>query len=691
MDLTGTRFDPIVAARGLKRRVGQAVRRLRDRAHLAIPSENEFLGVLGGRFGTPAEAMTGLRAHAERLFVADLPRGRILRFLKESHPARFSAIVREADRVLAHRFDLLGSGPCDLGPRLPWHVDFKSGHAWPRHAYFEDLQAAMSGDFGRGFDIKVPWELSRFQHLPCLGQAAWLTGDGRYFAEFKEQIRDWLRENRPARGVNWTCTMDVAIRAINWIWAYGFFREEVDADRPFASLLLRSLFAHGRFIAGHLEHGPPNGNHYLADLVGLLFLGVLFRGAPEADVWKGLAITEIVRESGLQTYPDGVDYEASIAYHRLTTEMLLTALLLAERSGFRLPELREDVRRRVDFIAHYVKPNGLAPQIGDNDDGRLQILGGYGDDRRDHRHLLATAGCAYGDAALFALAGDRWDEALWIEGDRCLDLLGPPAAAPRVTVTGAHYPHAGLAILRHLDLYAILDAGPVGMGGIGTHAHNDTLSIEISAGGRDILVDPGVGVYTPDREIRDRFRSTAAHNTVRVDGQEINPLPSEPFRLPGLDEPSILRFVSRRGFDLVEAEHRGYMRLASPVLHRRVLLLNKRTGRFVIEDSLVGRGRHALEWYFHLDPECEASVEAAGSVVRGRTGPLRFAILPLLLPEGASARVEADRFSRAYGRVESSFRARYEWSGPLPITARFALEIAGVERAGEAGGREEAP
>src|SRR5262249_8967198 len=115
---------------------------------------------------------------------------------------------------------------------------------------------------------------------------------------------------------------------------------------------------------------------------------------------------------------------------------------------------------------------------------------------------------------------------------------------------------------------------------------NDTLSIVLQAAGRDLIVDPGTGAYTPDLGVRDRFRSTEAHATVRVDGEEINPLPPRPFELPGVDAPRVLRFASRAGFDLVEAEHRGYLRLADPVLHRRVVLLNKKTRRVVIEDHL---------------------------------------------------------------------------------------------------------
>lgn len=364
----------------------------------------------------------------------------------------------------------------------------------------------------------------------------------------------------------------------------------------------------------------------------------------------------------------------------------MTALLLLERSGFRLPDLRARVRSMVDYVAHYTKPGGLAPQIGDNDDGRLQILGEYDADRRDHRHLLAVAGCAFEDPALLALAGPRWEEAWWLCGPAAGRLIETARDAGRVLVTGRHFPAAGTAILRQGDLYAFVKAGPVGLAGLGTQAHTDTLSVEIQAAGQDLLVDPGTGTYTRDLALRRRFRGTAAHNTVRVDGEEINPAPEGPFAPPGADGPAILRFVSRAGFDLVEAEHRGYSRLADPVLHRRVVLLNKKTRRFLIEDHLEGRGRHRLEVFFHLAPRCEAFIEEDGLGAVCRAGEVRFRIRPLAMPPGACVRREQDLFSPGYGRVEPSLTLRYEWTGTLPVVLRFAVAVEGGAGRGAAPG-----
>ena len=129
-------------------------------------------------------------------------------FERRCPDARVS-IVRTADAVLRHEFDLLGSGAVSLGARLPWHTDFKTGREWPLE-YACEMQYA---ELDRPTDVKVPWELSRCQHFTSLGQAYWLTGDDRYAREFVAEVDDWIDRNPWAFGVNWACAMDIALRA----------------------------------------------------------------------------------------------------------------------------------------------------------------------------------------------------------------------------------------------------------------------------------------------------------------------------------------------------------------------------------------------------------------------------------------------------------------------------------------------
>src|SRR2546430_3765411 len=117
---------------------------------------------------------------------------------------------------MVHEVDLLGAGPTKLGARLPWMQDFKNGGGWSLD-YCSDI---TYGETRGPSDVKVPWELSRSQHVPRLGQAYWLTGDDRYADEFVAEVNDWIAANPYAYGVNWACAMDVALRAVSWVWGF---------------------------------------------------------------------------------------------------------------------------------------------------------------------------------------------------------------------------------------------------------------------------------------------------------------------------------------------------------------------------------------------------------------------------------------------------------------------------------------
>ena len=200
----------------------------------------------------------------------------------ESFPDGRDRVIAVADAALRHDFDLLGSTPLPLGDRLPWHTDFKTGREWPLD-YAPDIQYS---ELDRPTDVKVPWELSRCQHFTALGQAYWLTGDDRYAREFVAEVDDWIDRNPWGYGVNWACAMDVALRTVSWLWAFYYFAESPACrSAEFRSRFLRSLFLHGEHIATHIERSDVNGNHYLCDGVGLVFLGVFFGRTRRGRRW----------------------------------------------------------------------------------------------------------------------------------------------------------------------------------------------------------------------------------------------------------------------------------------------------------------------------------------------------------------------------------------------------------------------
>ena len=575
-------------------------------------------------------------------------------------------VIRSADAALAHEFDLLGSGPQRLGASLPWHTDFKTGRQWP----LEYSAAIEYTELDRPSDVKVPWELSRCQHFTRLGQAYWLTGDERYAAEFVAETSDWISANPFARGVNWACAMDVALRAVSWIWAFHFFAGAAACrDAAFRSRFLRALYLHGAFIIKFLEKGEVNGNHYLCDGVGLVFLGCLFRRSRAGGRWLTIGRSIVEQEIFNQTTEDGVDFEQATAYHRLVLEAFLTSYLRLRLADVDAPPACwSRLERMCEFVAAYTKPNGLSPLIGDNDDGRVQLLGTQ--TPLDHRYLLSTAALLFNRADFKAAAGRCWDETFWLIGPDAgerFDRL-PSASAPPRSVA---FPSGGVYVLRTPTTHLVVDCAEVGLGGRGGHGHNDMLSFELFLNGANIVTDCGAYLYTASREWRDRFRSTAFHNGVQVDGEELN-------RFLGPDRLWYLQYDAKpiaptltRGarVDVFSGAHSGYERLDPPVSHARRFIVDREQPRVLLRDTLGGGGRRDLVWRFHFDPSVRAAVHGYDVCLSWNEGSVW--LMPIAGSGPLTLSLEDGWVSPAYGVKVPAAVAVWRGAATLPVGVSF--------------------
>ncbi|MDP1571600.1 MAG: alginate lyase family protein [Vicinamibacterales bacterium] len=581
-------------------------------------------------------------------------------------PGAQAEIVDAAARVLRHEFDLLGSGPKALGPRLPWHEDFKTGRVWPLQ-YSPDIEFS---ELDKPTDVKVPWELSRCQHVGVLGQAYWLTGDERYAQEYVDEITDWIARNPWGHGVNWICAMDVALRAVNWIWGFHFFAgSRACADPAFRGALLRSLHLHGEWVASHLEKGPVNGNHYLSDGVGLVFLGTFFDGVGAAGRWLETGRAIVLDEMLVQVTADGVDFEASTAYHRLVMELFLTAYLRLRHYGETIPDAQwTRLERMAAFVEAYVKPDGLAPLVGDADDGRVQILGRQA--IGDHRYLLSTCAVLFGRGDFKRGAGGFHEESFWMLGPAGADAFDALAEGPGVPAS-AGFAEGGYYVLRDGATHVFIDCADVGMRGIGGHGHNDILSFELVLDGVPVVTDCGAYLYTASREWRNRFRSTAFHATIQVDGEEVNRFlgPDALWQLHADATPDAVSFRTGPGGARVRGAHLGYQRLPSPVRVQRDVALAAGAPAVFVADVLEGEGRHRVTWRFPLPPDLEPVVD--GHDVRLARGAAERWVLPVRGHQGLVWKVEAGWVSPSYGVRHETRVLRLE--GDLQLPHRLTL------------------
>ncbi len=558
-------------------------------------------------------------------------------------PDEARALVAAAEAALRHEFNLLGSGPVNLGARFSWHRDFKTGREWPQQ-YWRSIEYL---ELDCPTDVKLPWELSRVQHVTTLGQAYWLTGDERYAAEFVGLTDDWIASNPLGYSVNWAVAMEVALRATSWVWGFYFMADSEACRSPeFRRRFLRSLFMHGEFTSRNLETSDINGNHYLSDAVGLVVLGIVFRHSVDGARWLAMGRQIVTTEILKQVMPDGVDHEGSIAYHRLVLELFLTAFLLLERAGDTLPaEAWDRLARMFDFVAAYIKPDGTVPFVGDSDDGRVQKLGTQG--LNDHRYLLSTGAVRFASASLKAAAGELWSESFWMlgpAGARAFEALPVMARSP----ASQAFPDGGFYVLQNRAAHVFIDAAEVGMRGRGGHGHNDILSFELFMNGVNLVTDCGTYVYTASREWRNRFRSTAFHNTMQIDGQEMNRLigPDALWQLHYDAVPSDVHWRFDSSGSSWRGSHLGYHRLAEPCQPHRALWLHPDEALLAVSDRVDGIGAHRVTWRWHLDPQCTVAID--GGDCRISHGRREFWMLPASAAP-APLRIDEGWVSPGYG------------------------------------------
>jgi hypothetical protein len=321
---------------------------------------------------------------------------------------------------------------------------------------------------------------------------------------------------------------------------------------------------------------------------------------------------------------------------------------------------------------------GRLPHFGDDDGGTLMpITEGAPDDIRGS---LAAAGALTGDADLSPCGTP--EEAFW--------MLGHPALAPLVRPTSTQRPPVACrsAALRDMGYYVsrsaagdhlVIDGGRHGYQN-GGHAHSDALSLTFTIGGLPLLIDPGTGCYTANPRLRDRFRSTALHNTLTLDGRPQSE-PLGPFHWARVTDGRVRCWRTNEAFDFFEGSHDGY----APVEHRR-FVLTLHGDLLIVADLVNGPGAHVAAVHWHIDPRW--TVDMAARHATFSAGARRVG---LSVPGGVFDLFRGDDasglgwHSPIYGQVEPSttIRATEERGAPFWMLSVFDLDPGNVVRSVE--------
>ena len=347
--------------------------------------------------------------------------------------------------------------------------------------------------------------------------------------------------------------------------------------------LLSALHLHGWYVERFLSTYFSPNTHLLGEAVALFAIGTMCPEIAEARRWRDRGWRIVLEQAAAQVRPDGFHFEQSVYYHVYARDFFAFARALTDQ-----PDL-DPVLGKMDAALAVLSQTGRLPNFGDDDGGRV---------------------------------------------------ITPPrprvSASPDLAPGGIYSMTGG-----HSQLF--IDAGPQGVLGAG-HGHADALSIQLITDGRPVLIDPGTFCYVlPER---DRFRGTAAHNTLQLDGRD-QAQPNGPFAWTGLPEVTVDHWHAGDTFSFFAGHHDGYR----PAIHHRAVFGLK--DKFWLVRDLVtgaGRARIAIHWHF-LDERDITILPPAG--------------------HNWSQSVEPWDWSPVYGRKEPAFVLRFSTETALP--AEFAV------------------
>ncbi|MCD6041071.1 MAG: Heparinase family protein, partial [Burkholderiales bacterium] len=418
-----------------------------------------------------------------------------------------------ADRIAEGWFDVYALRGIDLGTPPRWNRDPKSGIEAP--AMFGKLLDIGNPDLVG--DIKYVWQPNRHAHLVTLAQAFALTRRRRYLDALQESVESWLFACPYAVGPNWSSALEAAVRLGNWASAWQLVGVE-NLEGLFRDRWLRSVYQHCEFIRGWFTLHASAGHRLVGEAAGL-FLGALaWPYWRESRGWAATAKAILEREAVAQTSPDGVSREQSTALHAFVLERLILCLLAGKANGqWFSPDYESRIEAMLDFLASIMDARGNVPMLGDADaedpaSGAALC-----------RALLATGAVLFkrGD---FKLKARRLDERnRWLLGAAAeREFAELDTEKTRLPLRQA-FPEGGYFIIgcgfdSPQEIRVVADAGPLGFRAAAAHGHADALSFTLSAGGRELLIDPGSYAWHTQAAWRRYFRGTAAHNALRIDG-----------------------------------------------------------------------------------------------------------------------------------------------------------------------------
>ncbi|MFP7298124.1 alginate lyase family protein [Neobacillus niacini] len=515
---------------------------------------------------------------------------------KKDWPNEINEVIQRADLacentfIYTHRWDM---------ERCETPVTFDKQIDWTYR---------LNGDF--------EWTvmLNRARYMSELGQAYWLTNNEKYAAGYIKLLNDWIAQN-PLTEEEVTSSdknqynvkdtwrkLDSGIRIVNWLKGYSCIRQSSLWGEKLEKLFQEAVILHGYYLNIAFTPHDAQSNWGFLETNGLLQIALLYPELKESKEWLQTAINRMTKMADLQIFGDGMHNEQCSMYHHEVLNCLFESVLLMDRNNIQYPRsLKEKLSQMFTASLAFIKPNGHQPMLSDSDDTDIR-------DIMCHGAVLLH----WGDLKTIAYPTLNYD-GIWYFGKDGVEQYN--SMETQVPLFTSHYlENSGYAIMRSdwsKDAnYLLFDGGHMDL--IRAHGHDDFLHIDLSAYGREFLIDSGRYTYmeTADRQY---FKESFQHNTLIVDGVSISSY-KDSWTWEKTAKPVNSYWTTHPSYDYIQCGHNGYWKLEKPVMVLRQILFVK-PDIWILIDTCDSDGKHVYEQHFHFAENVPVEIEADKGIV----------------------------------------------------------------------------
>lgn len=433
----------------------------------------------------------------------------------------------------------------------------------------------------------------------------------------KNLILNWIRYNQNLSGVGWD-PYCISLRLVNWVKWISYNRKK-SIDR----IILFSIRDQARCLRDNVEY-HLGANHLIANAKGLIFAGALFHDS-DAEQWLFKGIDLLNKELAEQFLSDGAHYELSPMYHSIILWDLLDLIALAQSTKLKVllahsKKWTKKFECGLGWLKNMLHPDGDIPFFND-----------------------ATFGIAprYSDLTAYAVSMGLKTEHGCVVKDKLQATIIRPSGFGLID-----WPDGSKVIANFAHI------GPAYQPG---HSHADTLSFELSVLGERIIVNSGISEYAVG-PTRLKQRSTAAHNTVEINGQNSSDVWSS-FRVGRRATPFLQYEHNTSDVSFLRCAHDGYSKPFRTLHHVR--LFEARSHSLSVTDEVLGSFELAKACFYLVPNTKIISLKRHGLILK-TPGGRRI----MVSTSGGCLEIRAAEWFPAFGDVIQNLCIELEFKAP---------------------------